>query len=339
VAFALVRQFGSATSLREQELTGLCHYLRQQGICFQQRTLDTVLAWAQSAAPPDSAAELHRQIALVYEDDRRHKNHAILLLERAIVRRLAQTPYILLLSFPGINVVSAADFAGEMGPIENYAKPRAITGRAGLFPSRYQSDRVDRARGPLVRRANRALRAVILAIADNLILCNARFRLLTAAWRAAGKDPRHSHVKIENRLPLLPHRLPHGRGRTYQYGETVHHKREGMPPPGPADSDGAQKTPLRDGRVRFTYSAVIQTTIAASLLRPIGRRSYSPFPFVVFFCMPFSSARPVRTFLKYLSQLGAIAHAFSLLSSPFSELLRIIAAKNRRASISPETTR
>jgi len=60
---------------------------------------------------------------------------------------------VLLLSFPGVNVVSAADYAGEMGPINNYGNPRAITGRSGLFPSRYQSDRVDRANGPLVRRA------------------------------------------------------------------------------------------------------------------------------------------------------------------------------------------
>ena len=56
---------------------------------------------------------------------------------------LVQTPYVLLLSFPGINVVSAAEFAGEMGPIANYPHDGAITGRAGLFPSRSQSDQVD----------------------------------------------------------------------------------------------------------------------------------------------------------------------------------------------------
>src|SRR5436309_15945240 len=38
-------------------------------------------------------------------------------LERELASRLARTPYVLLLSFPDVNVVSAADFAGEMGPI------------------------------------------------------------------------------------------------------------------------------------------------------------------------------------------------------------------------------
>jgi transposase len=211
VAFRLVRRFGSAQAMLEQGVTGLGHYLRQEKVRFQERTLQTVRVWAQSAAPPDQAAELHRHIALAYEDDRQQKTQQILALERDIAHRLVQTPYVLLLSLPGINVVSAADFAGETGPIENYANPRAITGRAGLFPSRYQSDRVDHANGPLVRRCNRALRAAILGIADNLILCNLHFRRLAATWKTIGKDPRHSHVKIACRFCRIAFHMVAGR--------------------------------------------------------------------------------------------------------------------------------
>jgi transposase len=112
-----------------------------------------------------------------------------------------------LLSFPGINVVSAADFAGEAGPIEHYANAKAITGRAGLRPSRYQSDQVDKANGPLVRNCNRALRAAILGIADNLVVCNHHFQALATQWAAQGKDPRHTRVRSS---AALPHRLPDG---------------------------------------------------------------------------------------------------------------------------------
>ena len=100
-----------------------------------------------------------------------------------------RTPYLLLLSFPGINVVSAAEFAGEMGPIANSPSDTAITGRAGLYPSRYQSDQVDHT-GPLVRRANRALRYVLLLIAENLLKCNDHFRGLDEVWQAAGVSRR-----------------------------------------------------------------------------------------------------------------------------------------------------
>jgi transposase len=123
---------------------------------------------------------------------------------------LARTPYVLLLSIPGVNVVSAAEFAGAMGPIEVYATARAITGRAGLYPSRYQSDEVDKA-GRLVRCCNRHLRAAILGVADNLIKCNQHFRVLAKCWRLAGKNPRVTHVKVAFRFCRIAYQMVAGR--------------------------------------------------------------------------------------------------------------------------------
>jgi transposase len=211
IAFRLVRQFGTAQALLDQGVAGLSLYLRQQKVRYQERSLDTVLTWAKNAAAADVGADLHRQIALAYEDDRQQKNQQIIALERDIAHRLAQTPYVLLMSFPGINVVTSADFAGEMGPIENYANARAITGRAGLFPSRHQSGSTDHADGPLVRRANRSLRAVILGIASNLICCNQHFRALSSQWKMAGKDPRHTHVKVGSRFCRIAYQIVAGR--------------------------------------------------------------------------------------------------------------------------------
>jgi len=211
VAMPLIRQFGSAQAICAQGVAGMAQFLRERQIRFQQRTLNTVLAWAQSAAAPDLAADYHRQIGLAYVDDHQRKSQEILVLERDLAHRLAQTPYVLLMSTPGVNVVTAAEFAGEMGPIENYANPRTITGRAGLFPSRYQSDRVDHADGPLVRRGNRALRAAILLIADNLIKCNGHFGALATRWRLLGKDPRDTHVKVAMRFCRIAYHMVAGR--------------------------------------------------------------------------------------------------------------------------------
>jgi len=116
-----------------------------------------------------------------------------------------------LLSFPGINVVSAADFAAEAEPIEHYANAKAISGRAGLRPSRYQSDKVDKANGPLVHACNRSLRAALLAIADNLLVCNHHFQVLATPWAAQGKDPRHSRVKVGLRFCRIALQMVAGR--------------------------------------------------------------------------------------------------------------------------------
>jgi hypothetical protein len=207
VPFCLLRRFDTPAAVRAAGLPGLVAALRQDGVRFQTRTLQAVLAWAEQAAPADVGAAVHRRVALALEGDRLQKTQEILGLERDLARCLAGTPYVLLLTLPGVNVVTAADFAGEMGPIERYANARAITGRAGLRPSRHQSDQVDRPNGPLVRCANRRLRFVILNIADNLILCNNHFRALAAA----GGDPRRGHVRVANRFCRIAYQLVAGR--------------------------------------------------------------------------------------------------------------------------------
>jgi hypothetical protein len=209
-AWHLLRHFASTQDLLAAGLQGLAHRLDLTDIQYHQRTLLKVLDWAAQAADADVAALQHRRIALNLDDDRRHKTLEIQALERDIAALLVRTPYVLLLSFPGVNVVSAADFAGEMGPIEHYANARAITGRAGLCPSRYQSDQVDNA-GPLRRRCNHRLRATLMTIADNLIKCNHHFNVLAHGWHDQGKDSRATRVKVAMRFARIAYQMVAGR--------------------------------------------------------------------------------------------------------------------------------
>ena len=87
--------------------------LRADSVRFQQRTLDRVMQWAVNAAEPDVAADVQGRIALSLDEDRVGKERQIQALERQIASDLVGTPYGLLLSIPGINVVSAAEYAGE----------------------------------------------------------------------------------------------------------------------------------------------------------------------------------------------------------------------------------
>jgi hypothetical protein len=211
IPWHLLEHFPTAGHLGNAGVTALCQSLEQAGIRFQRRTIARVFDWAGQAAPADVAAAQHRLIALAYYRDRQQKSQEIQALEGDIASRLVQTPYILLLSFPGINVISAAEFAGEAGPIEHYANSKSITGRAGLRPSRYQSDKVDKANGPLVRNCNRSLRAAILGIADNLIVCNHHFQTLANQWAAQGKDPRHTRVRVGMRFCRIAFQMVAGR--------------------------------------------------------------------------------------------------------------------------------
>jgi transposase len=187
-------------------VAGLSQHTRQAGLRVQRSTLEKIVAWARSAPSAEERASLHHRILLELDADQLAKAHGIRAIEGELAGLLARTPYVLLLSVVGINVVSAAEFAGEMGPIERYPKARAITGRAGLYPSRSQSDEVDRRDGPLIRHANHDLRHAILMIADNLIKCNDHFAVLAAGWRLEGKDARDIRVRVAGRSAGSPTR-------------------------------------------------------------------------------------------------------------------------------------
>jgi transposase len=203
VVLAIVARTGSAQAVRDLGLSGLRHIVDQCQLRCQLSSLSKILAWAQAALAPAPSVDLRRQILANLEEDRQAKNQQILRLERQLAHLLVRTPYALLLVIPGLNVVSVAELAGELGPITGYANANRITGRAGLRPSRYQSDTVDRANGPLKRCSNRRLRYALLQVADNLVNCNHYFNIQAQALQQRGKDPHWIRVKIAKTFSRL----------------------------------------------------------------------------------------------------------------------------------------
>jgi hypothetical protein len=184
-------------------LQGLTQLARMARVQVHSSTLLKVLGWAQNAPTPDRDAALRQRLLSTLDDDRISKLKNIQSIERELVDHLVQTPYVRLLALSGINVVLAGEFAGEAGPMVHYANARVITGRAGLYPRRYQSDQVDLASGRLARRGNRRLRQALLLAADTLIRCNDHFRVLAAKWSDLGKDPRDVHVRAAGRFARI----------------------------------------------------------------------------------------------------------------------------------------
>lgn len=65
-------------------------------------------------------------------------------------------------------------------------------------------------------RGNRALRYVLLLIAENLLKCNDRFPALAAAWREAGVHPRARVVRAAKRFCWIAYPMVAG-GRVYRH--------------------------------------------------------------------------------------------------------------------------
>ena len=186
-------------------------HLTKHKIRFQIRTIEKIVAWAKVAADASELAEMHTRQWKQLNELRLMLSQQVLGVERELAGLLVKTPYILLLSVTGINVVSAARLAGEAGPIKHYASGRAINGRAGLYPSRYQSDEVDHADGSLVRQANRKLRGAAMLVAENLIKCHPYYRGLSALWAHQKVDPRDRRCRVANRAMRMVFQLVSGR--------------------------------------------------------------------------------------------------------------------------------
>lgn len=203
-ALAIAARCDSPAKVIELGQARLSQHLRKNKIRHQVRTLEKVLAWAAQVADDNvQDGPMHHAIWTDLHELYQHFQRQITALERELAGDLVQTPYVRLMAIPGINVVSAAELAGEMGPITRYANANAITGRSGLYPSRHQSDQTDHDSGPIIRQANRRLRCVLMRIADNLSChCN-YYRGQAGVDEARGIDKRSSRVKIAKRFSRL----------------------------------------------------------------------------------------------------------------------------------------
>jgi transposase len=194
VVLTLACHFDSAAAFTKAGIDGMTRVLREAECPhIQSKTLNKILAWALNAPPGHPQPQFVHRVFRSRYDDLCEKDREIMDLERSLAHLVVATPYSLLLAVPGINIVSIADLAGEMGPIHLYRDANAITGRASLMPARYQSDQVD-CQGPLRRSGNRRLRAALLQIADNMIRHNHHFAARASLWK--GKDARWIRVKL-----------------------------------------------------------------------------------------------------------------------------------------------
>jgi transposase len=216
VAMFIACRGPSAAAIGAAGVRGVQRWLTEAKLRFHARTVDKIVTWSGNASPADPLAPHLTPIWQVLYEDWEQKTATITRLERQLAEIVVKTPYLLLLSHPGINVVSAADLAAETGPIEYYAHARAITGRAGLFPARYQSDQVDHADGPLAQHCNARLRAAWMRVADNLIKCNAHFHGKFEFWKQRGVDSRDIRCRIANRAVRTVFQMVSGR-RLYHH--------------------------------------------------------------------------------------------------------------------------
>lgn len=211
IAISVAKKFSSAKEIHDAGVKGISAYLKKNKIRFQAPTVEKIVAWASNAADAAPLGKMLTMQWLELNDLRFQMMENVVRIEREMAGFLAKTPYVLLLSVTGINVVSAGALAGEAGPLNRYANSRSMIGRAGLFPSRYQSDEVDRPNGKLVRQGNKRLRVALLTIAENLIKCHSYYRGYSALLTQQKVHPRDRRCRVANKASRMIFQIVGGR--------------------------------------------------------------------------------------------------------------------------------
>lgn len=211
LAVLWAEHYGSASALLAAGEPGLRACGREAGALVQARTVAKVLQWAPQAAPADPGAAVRQRLLRDQVGLLRPLEAQIEAYERELVVPLVQTPFVLLVGIPGINVASAASYGAELGPIEHYVHPKKITGRAGLYPSRHQSDETDLADGPLVGHRNARLRDAILEIAHNLLGHNEHVKAWAAVRRQRGWPEGKVHIAVASKFVRISYWMLAGR--------------------------------------------------------------------------------------------------------------------------------
>jgi len=183
VAATIATAFDSPRAMQQAPDERFRQVVRDAQSVIQKKTIDRIRAWTHQAGPCDDAYQLLHRRACSLWTDLRVKWREIEAFELELADFLCHNPCVLLLAFPGINVISASDYGAELGPISNYATSKSIAGRAGLYPSRHQSSQTDCQNGRLVVRRNRQLRAALMRLARCLNASNHYFMGLAQEYQ------------------------------------------------------------------------------------------------------------------------------------------------------------
>ena len=205
----IARQTGSAQAILDQSIDTLATGLRQAGVRHQRRTLEKILAGQEPLRQPirsPSSRSKSGSASMTIGSKNTDKS--------GIWRSKSPLTWCKPLicccwRFRESTSSASPTWLAKWGPSAT-TQCQHHHRTCGAFPCRYQSNRVDHNGGPLVRCANRRLRAALMMIADNLLRCNNYFRIRSQEWQLAGKDPRHQRVRIAKTFTRLAYALVAG---------------------------------------------------------------------------------------------------------------------------------
>jgi transposase len=194
---AFMSHYGSAHRVKRSGKARLNHWLTQHHVRqAQEKAAALIELGARCVLLPPSAEEALLQVLRFRLEEHKCLSKQIRVWEERMAEYLVETPGIWLLSIREISVPSAAEYMGELGPLQLYEGAANIIGRAGLVSKKRQSA-TSSWEGGITKLGHPRLRYCLGIIGRNLIRRNTYFvRFYRRLVEQSGKEPRLAMIAV-----------------------------------------------------------------------------------------------------------------------------------------------
>jgi len=188
---------------------------KENKLRIKETHIQTLLYVAEKSinkAMEDVSAEL-LLLRLAIQDLRRLDEN-VAILEKEIEKVLLHTDGRLLLTVPGIGVVTAAEFYSELGDISQYDNAGQLIKKAGTNPIIIQSGGTQGFYGRISKQGNKHLRFMVYTVGKSLAQHNKDLRPYYEKLKARGKHARKAFIALGNKFikiafSMLKHKKPY----------------------------------------------------------------------------------------------------------------------------------
>lgn len=181
----------------------------------RETTINTLLTVAeQSIVKPKEKVSAELLLLRLAIQDLQRLDENVSILEKEIEEVLLQTDGRILLTVPGIGVVTAAEFYSELGDISQYDHAGQLIKKAGTNPIIIQSGGTQGFYGRISKQGNKNLRFMVYTVGKSLAQHNKDLRPYYEKLKERGKHARKAFIALGNKFiriasSMLTHKKPY----------------------------------------------------------------------------------------------------------------------------------
>lgn len=200
-ALHIIRHYPHPTDILGLGEEGLYKLSREHNLKLRKGTVDCLLEFARdSISKPKECLEGELFQLNMVLDSRELLEKQIKESESKIEDIFLQTDGAILLTIPGMGVVTAAELRAEMGQLDQFKSAKQLIKMAGTNPIVKQSGGHKATYGAISKQGRREFRCIVFLIGQICSSVNEDMRTHYVALKDKGKKTRQAYIAIGNRL-------------------------------------------------------------------------------------------------------------------------------------------